>query len=526
MHDWPVTFSLPHGLTIGGITTWAVQLAGALASAGRDVRLVSHHAAEGHDGMDWSAQPELSEVRVVRAPSLTARTARQDCLRVYRELLPTILLPSVLAESYAIAAALATVYADGIRVAGWNHSDNPYDYACLGYYEPIIHRYVVNTIQCEHQLRDRLPTRCEEITHIPHGVRIPPAVERRSLVGRGIRLVYAGRMEQLVKRVMDLVRLAELLHERGIRFEMALIGDGPQSVQLDRAARVLNERLQAAASIIRREPPILPHRVQDQWREADVSVLTSTHEGLSLQMIEAMACGCVPVVSRVASGAEEMVTDGENGFTFQPGDVETMADRIAWLAGNESAMKRMSKAARETVARCCGYDSFLRRTAAVLDEASADPDRAWPSGRPIDMNHRDGTCRATVPSDAPQRLAATLREVAEQGGGPIAIYGGGGHTVALAEVWATSPVDIVAVIDDDPGRRGHRLWGWPIVGPDDAVATGAQSVLISSWMHESAIWQRRHVLEAAGLRVLRMYGSPETDKAIEKPCHHELQSTP
>ena len=41
--------------------------------------------------------------------------------------------------------------------------------------------------------------------------------------------------------------------------------------------------------------------------------------------------------------------------------------------------------------------------------------------------------------------------------------------------------------------------------PDDAAATGARSVVISSWMHESAIWKRREMLEAAGLRVFPLY---------------------
>jgi glycosyltransferase involved in cell wall biosynthesis len=42
---------------------------------------------------------------------------------------------------------------------------------------------------------------------------------------------------------------------------------------------------------------------------------------------EAMAIACVPVVSD-GVGCRELVMDGENGFLFQPGDVQGLAQKI------------------------------------------------------------------------------------------------------------------------------------------------------------------------------------------------------
>ncbi len=506
MHDLPITISMPQGATIGGITTWAVRLAAGVTDAGRTARLVVHRPSNDLHEMDIQHWPGMSKIEVVRAPTLADPADVQACIRVYRDLLPTILLPNVLAESYAIAAALATAHSDVLRVLGWNHSDNPYDYATLAYYEPIIHSFIANTSRCVEQLGQHVPTRQGDIAHILHGVAIPADTPRPPLAGRPIRLMYAGRMEQLVKRTMDFITLAELLIDLNVQFAMTLIGDGPQAGDLDQAIIAMADRLRASGSSLVREPPIAPHHMPKRWRSADVAILASVHEGLSMQMLETMAAGCVPVVSRVASGTAEIVSDGNNGFTFPPGDTEAMAAHIARLASNESTLRACARAARKTIADRCDEDRFLSRVLQVFDAAENEPGRPWPTRLPIDMNGQDRSCRATVPSDAAAKLTRLLDTIARQAVGPIAIYGGGGHTIALGDIWAASPVEIVAVVDDDPGRHGQRLWGWPIMDADSLLATSAKSVVISSWMHEEAIWNRTRALATGGLRVFRLYG--------------------
>jgi hypothetical protein len=287
---------------------------------------------------------------------------------------------------------------------------------------------------------------------------------------------------------------------------MNLIGDGPQADDIDRAINAMKDRLRASGSSILREPPIAPHQMPDRWRDADVAILASGHEGLSMQMLEAMATGCVPIVSRVASGAAEIVSDGQNGFTFTPGDIEAMAAHIARLAGDETTLRTCARGARATIANQCPEDRCLSQVLQVLDQAQDEPSRPWPTGSAIDMNGRAPSCRATVPSDAAVKLTRLLDSIAREADGPIVIYGGGGHTVALGDVWAVSPVEIVAIVDDDPGRHGQHLWGWPIIDADSLPATGAKAVVISSWMHEDAIWNRMRDLETTGIRVFRIYG--------------------
>lgn len=511
MADWPVTISLPMGLTVGGVTTWALQLADALGRAGRRARLVVHGFGEGACPVDANRKFDI-----IDAPSLTDSTNWHDCLRIYRELTPTILLPFTLADSYAIAAALATVEPERIRVVGWIHSDNPYDYATLAYYEPLVHRMCAASRHCAEELCRRMPTRLESIERFAYGVHVPPETPRQALARRPLRLIYGGRMEHTGKRVLHFVDLAENLDRRGLHFELRLVGDGPQCAELERRIADATDRLVFPRNKIWLESAVSHDRMASVWSWADVALVNSIREGFCLSMVESMACGCVPIVSRVASGVGDILEEGGNGLTFDVDDIDALADHIEWLSRNESELRRMSRSAREAVESCCGFDRYLKRALDVFDRVAGSSPRPWSPRKPLHMNAPDAGGDATVPADAADRMGRLLREISESGNGPVAIFGAGNHTRALASTLADAPVDIVAIIDDDHGLLGGRLWGWPIIAPSAVAETGARTVVISSWLHEGDIRSRHsNGFTAAGLRVAALYASSPWSPSLQ-----------
>jgi len=80
--------------------------------------------------------------------------------------------------------------------------------------------------------------------------------------------------------------------------------------------------------------------------------MLSEKEALGLCAIEAMACGCVPVVA-ADTGLREVVTDGVNGFAVDATDrasvTATIQHAIA-LVGTDS-WEKMRREARKTVER-------------------------------------------------------------------------------------------------------------------------------------------------------------------------------
>jgi hypothetical protein len=95
----------------------------------------------------------------------------------------------------------------------------------------------------------------------------------------------------------------------------------------------------------------------------------------------------------------------------------------------------------------------------------------------------------------------------------VLIHGCGAHSRSLEAVFRAAPVEIVAFADEDSSaaqssaddHRSSWLLGLPVVLPADAASTRATDVVLSSWLHEAALWSRRAVYEQQGIKVHRLY---------------------
>jgi hypothetical protein len=221
-------------------------------------------------------------------------------------------------------------------------------------------------------------------------------------------------------------------------------------------------------------------------------------------MLEAMARGCVPVVTGVRSGAPQVIEPGINGelanvsADAEDGEVASaLADAIErYLRGRTGDM---AVAAWRSARDRFSIERHADVVGALFDRAAASPARSWPGSSPC-------VRMGAVPVYAAAGLKRILESLA---GRRVAFHAIGRHTIALAHVLSRSPAEIVGFTDDDPRQQGSRLWGWPIVAPDRAAELlGATDIIISSWMFQQAIWERRAVYERQGLTVHRIYVDP------------------
>lgn len=88
--------------------------------------------------------------------------------------------------------------------------------------------------------------------------------------------------------------------------------------------------------------------IPELLHESDFVVLPSTSEGLPRAVLEAAATGTPSIATRVG-GAEEIITDGENGYLVDIGDQESLSQRIISLASSPELRNEMGVRARETV---------------------------------------------------------------------------------------------------------------------------------------------------------------------------------
>src|SRR5437764_9993856 len=104
------------------------------------------------------------------------------------------------------------------------------------------------------------------------------------------------------------------------------------------------------------------------FRAADVYVLPSIREGLSIALLEAMASGAACVVSRLPGSTDHVIRDGVNGILVAPDDRDGFARAIPRLLGEPGTARRFGIAARQTI-----LDQFaIDRTASVWLAAYTD----------------------------------------------------------------------------------------------------------------------------------------------------------
>lgn len=90
------------------------------------------------------------------------------------------------------------------------------------------------------------------------------------------------------------------------------------------------------------------NEVEDYFKASDFFINASASEGLSNSLLEAMACGVIPVISKT-SGSADVVVDGCNGYLFKIDDPESFISALKLCWRNCDKKMKMSKAAQMTI---------------------------------------------------------------------------------------------------------------------------------------------------------------------------------
>lgn len=156
--------------------------------------------------------------------------------------------------------------------------------------------------------------------------------------------LYVGRFSE----EKNLLRLLEAYRRyrdhRPDGWDLVLVGDGPQREDLVKAARWLD--LEDVLWPGFRQVDELPV----YYALGSAFVLPSTSEPWGLVVNEAMASGLPVLVSNRCGAAPDLVSEGENGYTFDPYDVEDLKNRMLVLSGSDEVeMYAMSEASRNII---------------------------------------------------------------------------------------------------------------------------------------------------------------------------------
>jgi glycosyltransferase involved in cell wall biosynthesis len=180
------------------------------------------------------------------------------------------------------------------------------------------------------------------ITVVPNAIELSVFTPPRQRNHQGpVCLLFVGRFNAF-KNVEELLEAAGHLKKMDVdNFELQLIGDGERRSNLERLTveKELTRHVHFLGWVDRDE-------ILERYRQADLFVTATTWEGMPNTVLEAMACG-LPVVATRASGLEELVHEGVNGYLVDINDPVALAERLADLIDNPFERQRMGKESRK-----------------------------------------------------------------------------------------------------------------------------------------------------------------------------------
>ena len=102
------------------------------------------------------------------------------------------------------------------------------------------------------------------------------------------------------------------------------------------------------------------HQMAELYRQAGVAVSLTTHDGTPNTLLEAMACGCFPIVGDLES-LREWIRHGENGLLVDPGDPRAIAEAIVMALSELELRTRAAEINKKMILERAEYGQVMQK---------------------------------------------------------------------------------------------------------------------------------------------------------------------
>jgi len=147
------------------------------------------------------------------------------------------------------------------------------------------------------------------------------------------------------KRPMDLLLAFHNVRNKGIDSALAFVGAGEEEAGLKEYVR--RHKIPDVHFFGFRNQSELPKF----YSVADVFVLPSENEPWGLVINEVMCSGLPVIASNEIGAVGDLVRHGENGFTYEAGDIETLTEYLSQVLRAPETRARMGAESRRIIAR-------------------------------------------------------------------------------------------------------------------------------------------------------------------------------
>lgn len=159
-----------------------------------------------------------------------------------------------------------------------------------------------------------------------------------------LKLLFAGRFMKL-KHPEYAIEAARLFKEKGISFQLDMVGDGEQK-----------ETLEALSKQYGLEENIVfhgfqnPEKVREFMEEANIFFFTSNHlEGWGAVLNESMNSGCAVVAGAGIGAVPFLIQNGKNGITYADENLDMFLEQVNKLINDKELLYRLGENAYQTI---------------------------------------------------------------------------------------------------------------------------------------------------------------------------------
>jgi glycosyltransferase involved in cell wall biosynthesis len=155
-------------------------------------------------------------------------------------------------------------------------------------------------------------------------------IENKKINADDLVFIHAGRQDAAQKNQLMLVKVFDRLIAEGRHLILLIIGNDYDKPE----AGILKETAGKGIYFCGAK-----QNIADYYLNADAFCLSSKYEGMPISLLEALACGCIPICTPVG-GIKDVVSDGVTGYLAKDTEENSYYDAVVKFLNNQGAIKK------------------------------------------------------------------------------------------------------------------------------------------------------------------------------------------
>jgi len=220
----------------------------------------------------------------------------------------------------------------------------------------LMHKIVVNSEYTKRQVLSLGVNKSIEVIY--PATNIPKKGERKVLPGEKVNILFVGNLER--RKGLDiLLRALETMNKQNTDWQLRVVGETSFNHEYTKICVDLANKfgISKNVSFLGKIEKV---NLDKEYKNADIFVLPSFHEGYGMVIREAASYG-LPIIATNVGAIPELVEDGKSAILVEPGDIGGLRNALFRLIKDKELREMLGKNALERVDFDYNWDKVGKR---------------------------------------------------------------------------------------------------------------------------------------------------------------------